>query len=64
MKHLENNASNEEIINKVNEIIDYILQWRVSMLEDEIRRIQYRTAQDEIFKDKILPIIGGKNGIQ
>lgn len=64
MKQLNKSASNEEIIDKVNEIIDYIYRWQMSMLEEETRRLRYRQESDKFFEEHILPIIGGHNVIQ
>lgn len=59
MKRLDKSASNEEIINKINEIITYIEEWQISMLEDEIRKLRYKQESDTFFREKILPIVGG-----
>lgn len=59
MEQLKENASNEEIINKINELIKYIYEWQLSMYEEEIRRIRYRQESDKFFEERILPIVGG-----
>lgn len=59
MELLNENATNEEIVDKVNEIIEYIYKWQMSMVEDEIRRLRHRQESDRFFEEKILPIIGG-----
>lgn len=64
MKPLNENATNEEIVNKINEIIDYIYKWQMSMLEEEIRKLKYRQERDKFFEDCILPHAGGHNVIQ
>lgn len=61
MKKLDKSVSNEEIIDKINEIITYIEKWQISMLEDEIRRLRYKQESDIFFNEKILPIVGGFN---
>ena len=59
MKLLSENATNEEIIAKINEIIEYIEKWQMNMIEEEIRRLRYRQESDKFFEESILPIIGG-----
>ena len=58
MERLNENATNEEIINKVNEIIECIYKCQMSMLEDEIRRVRYKQESDIFFRERILPILG------
>ncbi len=60
MEHLNENATNEEIIEKVNEIIDYIIKWQISFLESEIHRLKYKIEADKYFEEVILPGIGSR----
>lgn len=57
MDRLPLNASQEDIVNKINEIINDIEKYRISLLEEEIRRIQHQTENDKFFREVILPAL-------